>query len=111
MSTEEWIARGALGLLSFIVLIIWLRWEGPREDQKKVLPRSQSAKQKTIDHSVGSGRTSISLGARAPLLRAMARSKRSALPYENPRLSGRRWLHHPRHIRFNSRTNARCGAE
>jgi hypothetical protein len=35
MSTEEWIARGALGVLSFIVLIIWLRWEGPREDQKK----------------------------------------------------------------------------
>jgi hypothetical protein len=38
MSTEEWIARGALGVLSFIVLIIWLRWEGPREDQKKDEP-------------------------------------------------------------------------
>ena len=38
MSTEEWIARGALGLLSFIVLIIWLRWEGPWEDQKKDEP-------------------------------------------------------------------------
>jgi hypothetical protein len=35
MSTEEWIARGALGVLSFIVVIIWLRWEGPRENQKK----------------------------------------------------------------------------
>ena len=35
MSTEEWIARGALGVLCFIVLIIWLRWEGPRDDQKK----------------------------------------------------------------------------
>jgi hypothetical protein len=38
MSTEEWIARGALGLLSFIVLIVWLRWEGPWEDQKKDEP-------------------------------------------------------------------------
>jgi hypothetical protein len=38
MSTEEWIARGALGLLSFIVLIIWLRWEGPWENQKKDEP-------------------------------------------------------------------------
>ena len=38
MSTEEWIARGALGVLCFIVLIIWLRWEGPRDDQKKVEP-------------------------------------------------------------------------
>ena len=35
MSTAEWIARGALELLSFIVLIVWLRWEGPWEDQKK----------------------------------------------------------------------------
>jgi hypothetical protein len=35
LSTVERIARGALGLLSFIVLIIWLRWEGPRDDQKK----------------------------------------------------------------------------
>jgi hypothetical protein len=26
---------GALGVLSFVALIIWLRWEGPREDQKK----------------------------------------------------------------------------
>ena len=45
MSTEEWIARGALGVLSFIVLIIWLRWEGPREDQKKdepPLPKRQA---------------------------------------------------------------------
>jgi hypothetical protein len=38
MSTAEWIARGALGLLSFIVLIVWLRWEGPWEDQKKNEP-------------------------------------------------------------------------
>jgi hypothetical protein len=38
MSTAEWIAQGALGLLSFIVLIVWLRWEGPREDQKKDEP-------------------------------------------------------------------------
>jgi hypothetical protein len=38
MSTEEWIARGALGLLSFIVLIVWLRWEGTPEDQRKMTP-------------------------------------------------------------------------
>jgi hypothetical protein len=51
MSTEEWIARGAWGLLSFIVLIVWLRWEGPWEDQKKdeppVVPkRKKNTKQK-----------------------------------------------------------------
>jgi hypothetical protein len=33
-SFAERIAWGALGLLSFIVLIVWLRWEGPWEDQK-----------------------------------------------------------------------------
>jgi len=27
--------RIAWGLLSFIALIVWLRWEGPWEDQKK----------------------------------------------------------------------------
>ena len=31
----ERFAWGALGLLSFIVLIVWLRWKGPWEDQKK----------------------------------------------------------------------------
>jgi hypothetical protein len=34
----ERIAWGVLGLLSFIVLIVYLRWEGPREDQKKDEP-------------------------------------------------------------------------
>jgi len=38
MSRVE-IARGALGLLSFIVIIAWLRWEGTPEDQKKDEPR------------------------------------------------------------------------
>jgi hypothetical protein len=38
MSTAERIAWGSLGPLSFIVLIVWLRWEGPWEDQKS-LPR------------------------------------------------------------------------
>jgi hypothetical protein len=33
MSTAE-IAWNAWGLLSFIALIAWLRWEGPLEDQK-----------------------------------------------------------------------------
>jgi hypothetical protein len=49
MSTEEWIARGALGLLSFIVLIIWLRWEGAREDQKKVEPPEEPKRQAEND--------------------------------------------------------------
>jgi hypothetical protein len=38
MSTVEKIAWGALGLLSFIVLIVWLRWEGTPEDQRKLTP-------------------------------------------------------------------------
>ena len=38
MSAAERIAWGSLGLLSFIVLLIWLRWLGPREDQKKDEP-------------------------------------------------------------------------
>jgi hypothetical protein len=33
MSTAE-IAWGAWGLLSFIALIVWLRWEGTPEDQR-----------------------------------------------------------------------------
>jgi hypothetical protein len=38
MSLAERITWGALGLLSFILLIAWLRWEGPWEDQKKDEP-------------------------------------------------------------------------
>jgi len=34
----ERIAWGAWGLLSFIALIVWLRWAGPPEDQKKDEP-------------------------------------------------------------------------
>jgi hypothetical protein len=34
----ERIAWGALGVLSFIVLIVWLRWVDPWEDQKKDEP-------------------------------------------------------------------------
>ena len=49
MSTEEWIARGALGLLSFIVLIIWLRWEGPWEDRKKDEPPEEPKRQAEND--------------------------------------------------------------
>ena len=37
MSIVE-IGWGASGLLSFITLIAWLRWEGPREDQKQDEP-------------------------------------------------------------------------
>ena len=49
MSTEEWIAWGALGLLSFIVLIIWLRWEGPREDRKEATPPEEPTRQAEDD--------------------------------------------------------------
>ena len=40
MGTAEQLIRGALGLLSFIGLIVYLRWEGPWKDQKKDEPRS-----------------------------------------------------------------------
>jgi hypothetical protein len=38
MSTAERIIWGAWGLLSFIALIVWLRWMGAWEDQKKDEP-------------------------------------------------------------------------
>ena len=38
MGTVETIAWSALGLLSFIARIAWLRWEGTPEDQKKDEP-------------------------------------------------------------------------
>jgi hypothetical protein len=36
--TAERIAWGACGVLSFIVLIVWLRWVDTPEDEKKVRP-------------------------------------------------------------------------
>ena len=45
----ERIAWGVLGLLSFIVLIIWLRWEGPWEDQKKDEPPKEPERQTEND--------------------------------------------------------------
>ncbi len=64
--------RIALGVLSFIALIVYLRWEGPWEDQRKIsVPKCRkgtNAKQKTIDLS--SALASISFGNRAPSLRA-----------------------------------------
>jgi hypothetical protein len=38
IGTAERIAWGALGLLSFIALIVWLRWEGTPGDQREVTP-------------------------------------------------------------------------
>ena len=49
MSTAERIAWGAWGLLCFIVLIIWLRWEGPWEDQKKDEPPEEPKRQAKND--------------------------------------------------------------
>jgi len=34
----ERIAWGTLGVLSFVALIVWLRWRGTQEDQKKDEP-------------------------------------------------------------------------
>ena len=45
LEAAERIAWGAWGLLSFIVLIIWLRWECPREDQKKDEPPEEPKRQ------------------------------------------------------------------
>jgi hypothetical protein len=36
--TAERIARGVLGVLSFIALIVWCRWEGTPEDQRELTP-------------------------------------------------------------------------
>ena len=38
MSTVEGIIWGAWGLVSFIALIVWLRWAGTPEDQKRDEP-------------------------------------------------------------------------
>ena len=38
MSTAQRITWGAWGLLRFIALIVWLRWEGTPEDQREVTP-------------------------------------------------------------------------
>jgi hypothetical protein len=49
MSTAERIMWGSLGVLSFIALIVWLRWEGPREDQKKDEPPDEPKRQAEND--------------------------------------------------------------
>jgi hypothetical protein len=47
MSTAE---RIAWGLLSFIALIAWCRWEGTPEDQREVTPcrKEENAKKETV---------------------------------------------------------------
>ena len=49
MNTAERIAWGVWGLLSFIALIAWLRWEGPLEDQKKNEPPEVPKRQAEYD--------------------------------------------------------------
>ena len=46
MDTAEGIVWPALGLLSFIALIILLRWLGTPEDQKKVPPRVRKGEER-----------------------------------------------------------------
>jgi hypothetical protein len=50
--TAERIAWGAWGVLSFIALIVWLRWEGTPEDQKKDEPPQVPKKEnrQTLNH-------------------------------------------------------------
>jgi hypothetical protein len=83
MLITESIVLGAWGPLSLILLIVWLRWVGTWEDQKKDEPPkvpkgNENAKQETNDQSVGSARASISLETRAPSERAIGRLRRSA---------------------------------
>ena len=41
MNTAERIAWGVWGVLSFIGLIAWLRWEGTPEDKEEIVPRKE----------------------------------------------------------------------
>ncbi len=43
--TAERLIWGAWGLVSFIMLIVYLRWKGPLEDQGKVTPREKRKRQ------------------------------------------------------------------
>jgi hypothetical protein len=49
MSTGERIIWGASGLLSFIFLIVYLRWVGAPEDQGKVRPPEEPKRQAEND--------------------------------------------------------------
>jgi hypothetical protein len=49
MSIAERITWGALGLLSFIALIAWLRWEGTPEDQREATPPEEPKRQAEND--------------------------------------------------------------
>jgi len=45
--TAERIARGVLGVLSFIALIVWCRWRGTPQDQEKDEPAQGAGKKRT----------------------------------------------------------------
>ena len=52
--TAERIARGVLGVLSFIALIVWCRWRGTPEDQRELvtppeLPKRKERQNETIE--------------------------------------------------------------
>jgi hypothetical protein len=51
--TAERIARGVLGVLSFIALIVWCRWRGTPEDQREVtppgLPKRKERQNETVE--------------------------------------------------------------
>jgi hypothetical protein len=47
----ERIAWGALGVVSFIVLIAWLHWEGPWEDKKDEPPQELKEREHQAENS------------------------------------------------------------
>jgi hypothetical protein len=49
MSTAVTIARDLWGLLSFILLIVFLRWKRPPKDQREVTPREVPKRQAEND--------------------------------------------------------------
>jgi hypothetical protein len=50
MSIEETITRDVLGVLSFVFLIAWLRWEGPWQDQGKAKPKPRRRRERQIEN-------------------------------------------------------------
>jgi hypothetical protein len=52
-NTAERIARGVLGVLSFIALVVWCRWRGTPEGQREVtppeLPKRKERQNETVE--------------------------------------------------------------
>ena len=59
LDTPERIIWGAWGLLSFVFLIVYLRWEGPREDELMRPPEASNHQQQRRNDSMSGRETSI----------------------------------------------------